>query len=99
LEDLKRLLSYLPQNNKETTHELPYELTDEIREQLETIIPDNPNKPYDMHQVVRELLTKTPFEIHKITREYNCRFYRLGGEYQVSLQINPCFLSRMFGCE
>jgi propionyl-CoA carboxylase beta chain len=37
------------------------ELTDEIREQLETIIPDNPNKPYDMHQVVRELLTKTPF--------------------------------------
>jgi propionyl-CoA carboxylase beta chain len=39
--DLKRLLSYLPQNNKETTHR-PYELTDEIREQLETIIPDNP---------------------------------------------------------
>jgi propionyl-CoA carboxylase beta chain len=49
-EDLKRLLSYLPQNNKETTHRLPYELTDEIREQLETIIPDNPNKPYDMHR-------------------------------------------------
>jgi propionyl-CoA carboxylase beta chain len=70
--DLKRLLSYLPQNNKETTHR-PYELTDEIREQLETIIPDNPNKPYDMHHC-RELLTKTPFEIHKITREYNCRF-------------------------
>jgi propionyl-CoA carboxylase beta chain len=41
LEDLKKLLSYLP-SNKETTAKLPYELNDEV-EQLATIIPDNPN--------------------------------------------------------
>jgi propionyl-CoA carboxylase beta chain len=40
LEDLKKLLSYLPQSNKETTAKLPYELNDEVREQL-AIIPDN----------------------------------------------------------
>jgi propionyl-CoA carboxylase beta chain len=40
LEDLKQLLSYLPQSNKETT-KLDYELNDEIREQLASIIPDN----------------------------------------------------------
>jgi propionyl-CoA carboxylase beta chain len=40
LEDLKKLLSYLPQSNKETTAKLPYELNDDA-EQLATIIPDN----------------------------------------------------------
>jgi propionyl-CoA carboxylase beta chain len=39
LEDLKKLLSYLPQSNKETTAKLPYELNDEVQEQL-AIIPD-----------------------------------------------------------
>jgi propionyl-CoA carboxylase beta chain len=35
LEDLKQLLSYLPQSNKETAQSwLDYELNDEIREQL-----------------------------------------------------------------
>ena len=52
LEDLKRLLSYLPQSNKEKAPNLPYELNDEIRTKLATIIPDNPNKPYDMHEVI-----------------------------------------------
>jgi propionyl-CoA carboxylase beta chain len=36
LEDLKKLLSYLPQSNKENA-KLPYELNDEVREQLATI--------------------------------------------------------------
>jgi propionyl-CoA carboxylase beta chain len=37
LEDLKRLLSYLPQSNKEKAHNLPYELNDEVRTKLATI--------------------------------------------------------------
>jgi propionyl-CoA carboxylase beta chain len=60
LEDLKKLLSYLPQSNKETTAKLPYELNDEVREQLATIIPDNPNKPYDMHGVAG-IIDEIPF--------------------------------------
>ncbi|MDO9136417.1 MAG: carboxyl transferase domain-containing protein, partial [Lutibacter sp.] len=46
LEDVKTLLSYMPQNNKETTKKLPFELQDEIRISLENIIPENPHKPY-----------------------------------------------------
>ncbi len=66
LEDIKSLLSYMPQNNKETTKKLPYELADEIRETLENIIPDNPNKPYDMHQVIKGIIDNDSFfEIHK----------------------------------
>lgn len=61
LEDLKRLLSYLPQSNKEVTKKLPYQLNDEVREKLATIIPDNPNKPYDMHEVISGIIDEDSF--------------------------------------
>ena len=66
LEDIKKLLEYLPQNNRETAKKLPYELGDEIREQLRNIVPDNPNKPYDMHAVIEGIIDGESFyEIHK----------------------------------
>jgi propionyl-CoA carboxylase beta chain len=66
LEDIKTLLSYMPQNNREITKKIPYELGDEIRDVLENIIPENPNKPYDMHQVIGGIIDKDSFfEIHK----------------------------------
>ena len=66
LEDVKTLLSYMPQNNRETTKKVAYELGDELRIKLETIIPENPNKPYDMHNVITEIIDENSFfEIHK----------------------------------
>ncbi|HEY9222339.1 MAG TPA: acyl-CoA carboxylase subunit beta [Lutibacter sp.] len=66
LEDIKTLLSYMPQNNRETTKKISFELGDEIREVLENIIPENPNKPYDMHQVISGIIDEDSFfEIHK----------------------------------
>lgn len=66
LEDVKTLLSYMPQNNKETTKKLPFELQDEIRVALENIIPENPHKPYDMHHVISGIIDEDSFfEIHK----------------------------------
>lgn len=66
LEDIKMLLSYIPQNNRETTIKHPFALGDEIRNALEQIIPDNPNKPYDMHQVINGIIdNESFFEIHK----------------------------------
>jgi propionyl-CoA carboxylase beta chain len=66
LDDVKTLLSYIPQNNRETTKKLAYELGNEIRETLESILPDNPNKPYDMHQVIKGIIDEDSFfEIHK----------------------------------
>ena len=66
LEDVKTLLSYMPQNNKETTKKLPFELQDEIRISLENIIPENPHKPYDMRHVISGIIDEDSFfEIHK----------------------------------
>jgi len=81
LEDLKKLLDYLPQNNQETPKSLPYELGDELREGLREIVPDNPNKPYDMHEVIHGIIDDGSFfEIHTDYAEnIIVGFARLGG--------------------
>lgn len=81
LEDIKKLLSYLPQNNKETTDKLEYPLEDEMREVLEDIVPDSSSKPYDMHEVIKGIIDENSFfEIHKnYADNIIVGFARLGG--------------------
>jgi len=95
LEDLKSLLSYMPQNNMETTQKLPYKLSDEVREGLMDIIPDNPNKPYDMHQVINGIIDADSFyEIHKDYAEnILVGFARLGGRSVGIIANQPMVLA------
>jgi propionyl-CoA carboxylase beta chain len=81
LEDIKKLISYMPQSNKEKPAKLPYELGDEVREKLDTLIPDSSNKPYDMHEVIGGIIDEDSFyEIHKDYAEnIIVGFARLGG--------------------
>ncbi|MFD0975992.1 acyl-CoA carboxylase subunit beta [Salinimicrobium gaetbulicola] len=81
LEDIKKLLSYIPQNNRETTHKLDYELGDEVRENLEGIVPDSSSKPYDMHEVIKGIIDENSFfEVHKnYADNIIVGFARLGG--------------------
>ena len=66
LQQLRDLLSYLPQNCEEKPASLPYELGAEVREQLEAIVPDNPNVPYDMREVISGIIDEDSFlEIHE----------------------------------
>ncbi len=64
IEYLRELLSYLPSNNLEDAPVLdaPADLafTDEDFE-LDTLIPDSPNQPYDMHRVIEHLLDEGVF--------------------------------------
>ncbi|RAR47306.1 acyl-CoA carboxylase subunit beta [Flavobacterium lacus] len=95
LEDVKKLLSYLPQSNKEKTPKVPFALEDEIREQLMTIIPDNPNKPYDMHEVIQGIIDEDSFfEIHKNYAEnVIVGFARLGGRSIGIVANQPMYLA------
>ena len=95
LEDVKRLLSYLPQSNKELPKNLPYELNDELREQLKTIIPDNPNKPYDMHEVISGIIDEDSFfEIHKnFAENIIVGFSRIGGRSVGIIANQPMVLA------
>ncbi|AXT58922.1 acyl-CoA carboxylase subunit beta [Aquimarina sp. AD10] len=95
LEDVKKLLSYLPQSNLENTQKLPYTLTDEVRDVLSDIVPDNPNKPYDMHHVIEGIIDEDSFyEIHKDYAEnIIVGFARLGGRSVGIVANQPMFLA------
>ena len=63
---IKKLLSYIPQNCEEQAPAFAYDLGDERREKLNSIIPANPSQPYDMREVIEEIAdSESFFEIHK----------------------------------
>ena len=82
LQDARYLLSFLPQNNLETPPRLVS--TDDrsrMAAELDTIVPDNPNKPYDMREVVHHIVDDGEFfEVHELfARNIICGFARLDG--------------------
>lgn len=66
IQDIKRLLTYIPQNCEEDAPSIPYEENSEIRAALNDIVPDNPNQPYDIRDVVNHLVDEGSFfEVHE----------------------------------
>jgi propionyl-CoA carboxylase beta chain len=82
LEDARYLFSFLPQNNVDPP---PFAEPTDAREredaELDRLIPDSPNKPYDMHEVIRRVVDDGNFlEVHeRYARNIICGFARLGG--------------------
>ena len=79
---MRRLMDFLPANNKEAVPHLPTE--DDIRRQepsLDTLIPDNPNKPYDMKELILKVADEGDFfEIQDaFAKNIITGFARLGG--------------------
>ncbi|MED5335859.1 MAG: carboxyl transferase domain-containing protein, partial [Bacteroidota bacterium] len=81
IDRIKELLDYLPQNCEETPASKPYASGDETRPKLDGIIPDNAQQPYDMRDVVRELVDGGEFlEIQPdFAANIVVGFARLGG--------------------
>ena len=67
IETIKKLLGYIPQNNMETAPEKPTsDPLSRVDDALNTIVPDNPNKAYDMYAVIHSIVDDGDFfEIHK----------------------------------
>ena len=63
---IRRLLSYLPQNNLEDPPVKPTnDPIDRLDDLLNEIIPDSPNKPYDMYEVIGAIIDDGEFlEVH-----------------------------------
>ncbi len=82
LEDARYLLSFLPQNNLEQPpFAEPTDPRDREAPELDTLIPDEPTKPYEMKEVVRHVVDDGEFlEVHERWAEnVVCGFARLGG--------------------
>lgn len=89
LQKIVRLLSYMPQNNREKPEKLSYDLGRELRPKLNDIIPNNPNHPYDMKVVIEEIVDPDSFmEIHEHYAEnIIVGFSRIAG-YSVGIVAN-----------
>ena len=94
----KALLSYLPSNNLEDApvfgEELDLAVTDTDRE-LDTIIPDSPNMPYDMKQVIATIVDDGEFlEVHPLfAPNIICGFGRVEGRSVGVVANNPMQLA------
>jgi propionyl-CoA carboxylase beta chain len=79
---VRRLLSYLPSNNRERPErQEASDPADRMDEGLKTVVPPAANKPYDMADVVKRVVDGGEFlEVHeRYARNIVCGFARLGG--------------------
>jgi propionyl-CoA carboxylase beta chain len=82
LEDARYLFSFLPSNNLESPPRVaPSDDPLRMDPELDTVVPDNPNKPYDMRNVVRHVVDDGEFfEVHEHhAKNIVCGFSRLDG--------------------
>ena len=95
IEDIKKLLSYMPQNCEEQAPNLEFELDDEVRDVLSGIVPENPNQPYDIREVVYGIIDEDSFyEIHEnFAPNIVVGFARLAGRSIGIVANQPAYLA------
>ena len=95
IENLKTLLSYIPQNCEEIPENLSYDFQDEKRPQLDLVIPENPNQPYDVREIIHQLSDADSFfEVHKeFAENIVVGFSRLAGRSIGIIANQPAVLA------
>lgn len=81
LQSIRRLMQYIPSNCEDDAPLYDYEIQEELRTKLDDIIPANAYQPYDMKEVISELIDADSFmEVHKDWAEnIICGFAKLAG--------------------
>jgi acetyl-CoA carboxylase carboxyltransferase component len=93
---VRRLMAYVPQNNMEDPPVLPTD-DDPLRteDMLDTIVPDEPNKPYDMRLVIERVFDDGEFlEVHEhFAQNIMVGFARLNGRSVGIIAQQPMVLA------
>ncbi len=101
-EGIKRLLSYIPQNNVDDVPRVESgDDTTRMDKELDDLVPENPNKPYDMKTVVRKIVDNGDFfEIHELyAQNLIVGFARLGGQSVGIVANQPSVLAGVLDIE
>jgi propionyl-CoA carboxylase beta chain len=95
LMSIRRLFSYLPSNCEEDVPKLNYEVKNEIRAVLDSVVPENAQQPYDIHEVINGVIDEgTWMEVHKDYAEnIVVGFARLAGRSIGVVANQPAFLA------
>jgi acetyl-CoA carboxylase carboxyltransferase component len=93
---VREMLSYIPQNNMEDPPTMPT-TDDPLRAdvELDTIVPDSPNKPYDIKEIIHRVVDDGHFfEIHEeFAKNIVVGFARLGGNSVGIIANQPMVLA------
>ncbi|HOE03891.1 MAG TPA: acyl-CoA carboxylase subunit beta [Bacteroidales bacterium] len=93
---LRKLLSFMPQNNMETTPMVECtDPIDRVDDRLNTIVPENPNKPYNVLDIIHLIVDDGDFlEVHKdYARNLVVGFARFNGQSVGIVANQPAFLA------
>ncbi|TMA57261.1 MAG: acyl-CoA carboxylase subunit beta, partial [Deltaproteobacteria bacterium] len=93
---IRELLSFLPSNNMEDPPFRPTSDDPNRRdEKLNTVVPDNPAKPYDIKDIIKTVMDENYFlEVHKdFARNIVVGFARLGGRPVGIVANQPAYLA------
>jgi len=96
LRTLRRLISFIPQNNLEDPPRQPNEdPAHRMDPELNEIVPDNPNKPYDMKQLIRRVVDNGDLlEVHAgFAENIIVGFAHLGGRSVGIIANQPSVLA------
>lgn len=96
LAEIRRLLSYLPPNNMEDPpYVTPSDSPGRMAPELDSIVPDEPNKPYDIHEIIRRVVDDgVLLEVHKhFAQNIVTGFARLNGRSVGVVANQPAVLA------
>ncbi|MBP9184722.1 MAG: acyl-CoA carboxylase subunit beta [Fuscovulum sp.] len=98
LAEIRRLFDFLPLNNREKAPVRPFfDDPQRVEPSLDTLIPDNPNQPYDMKELIAKVADEGDF--YEIQRDYAANivtgFVRIEGQTTGVVANQPMVLA---GC-
>ncbi len=96
LQNIRKLISYLPLNNLDDPPVCEQQSSSNIaQEELNALVPENPNKPYDMHRVINIISDKDSFfEVHAdFAENIIVGFARMGGKSVGIVANQPAHLA------
>ncbi len=99
---IRKLINFLPQNNMEEAPRIPCDdPIERVDDQLNYIIPDNPNKPYDVKDIIHSIIDNGEFlEVHtNYAQNIVVGFARFNGTSVGIVANQPKFLAGVLDIE
>ncbi len=99
---IRKLVSYLPQNNMEEPPLMkPIDSIDRVADELNDIVPDNPNLPYNIKDVIFTIADEREFlEVHRnYAKNIVVGYCRLGGMSVGVVANQPNYLAGVLDCD
>jgi propionyl-CoA carboxylase beta chain len=95
IQNIKKLLSYMTQNCEDRAPALPYDIGNELRPELDTLLPEIASTPYDIREIIDHVIDTGSFlEIHKdFAENIVVGFARLAGRSIGIVANQPVFLA------